>query len=158
MLDLQAIELIKRLKYNYCRSIDTCNTAMLREVFAEDAKIDYRGGTYRFEMAGRDGIVDALETAFHKDFIASHTVHMPIIDVDGDHATGKWTLVDYALNLAKNNETTVGAAHYDDEYVHRDGRWQILRSQYERVYERVYHDADPYLTAHMLPDLHAARG
>ena len=84
-------------------------------------------------------------------------VHMPVIEIDGDTATGLWTLRDYALNLAEDNKVTEGAAHYRDHYVRRDGRWMIARTEYDRVYERVYQDEYPSLTAHLLAELHAAR-
>ena len=154
---LEDLEALQRLKYSYVRGLDTCDTALLASLFTEDATIDYRGGSYRFSAQGREGIVAALEQAFHAQFVASHTVHMPVIEIDGDTATGLWTLRDYALNLAEDNKVTEGAAHYRDHYVRRDGRWMIARTEYDRVYERVYQDEYPSLTAHLLAELHAAR-
>lgn len=157
-MDLEAMEHIKRVKYLYSRSLDTCNREGLTRCFTEDARIDYRGGTYRFEMQGRDEIVDTLVASFHEEFLGSHTVHMPVIDVDGDTATGLWTLLDYALNFREDNKTTVGASHYRDTYVRgADGDWRISVSEYERVYERVWHEPEPHVTAHMLKDLHQKR-
>lgn len=157
-LRLEDIELIRRLKYTYSRALDTCDTDVLATLFTEDAAIDYRGGSYHFKLKGRDAIVAALREAFHSRFVGSHTVHMPIIDVhDDDTADGRWTLIDYALDLADNNRTTVGTAHYTDRYVKREGRWLIAESSYDRVYERVYHDPSPGLTAHMLATIHAGR-
>ena len=156
-LHLEEIELIKRLKYAYCRGIDTCNTDLLATLFTEDADIDYRGGTYRFQMKGRDAIVAALGQAFHARFVGSHTVHMPEIEVHEDGtADGLWTLLDYALDLDSGN-ATVGAAHYRDRYVKRDGRWLITHAEYDRVYERSYAERDVGLTAHMLAAIHAGR-
>lgn len=150
-LRLEDIELIRRLKYSYTRGLDTGDMATVAAVFAEDATVDYRGGTYHFQMTGRDAIVEALTGMFNAQFVGSHTVHMPVIDIiSDDEATGTWTLLDYALNLAEGNKTTVGAAIYRDRYVKRDGRWLIAFSDYERVYERVYIDPAPGLTAHFL--------
>ena len=36
----------------------------------------------------------------------------------------------------------------DPLYVRQDGRWLIARTEYDRIYERVYEDLDPGLTAH----------
>lgn len=149
--DFDAIERIKRVKYLYCRGIDTCDIPLLTSLFTEDASIDYAGGTYRFQAEGRDTILSTLEAAFNKDFVACHTVHHPIIDVHGDGtADGEWRLVDYALNLRENNLTTIGAATYRDKYVLIDGAWKIRRATYTRIYERVFNDPNPALTAHLL--------
>ena len=52
-LPLEDLELIKRLKYAYCRCIDTANIKEVKELFTEDAGVCYVGGTYRFEANGR---------------------------------------------------------------------------------------------------------
>lgn len=154
---LEEVERIKQLKYAYSRAIDTCDIATLRALFTEDADIDYRGGSYHFQMAGRENILGALESAFHARFVGSHTVHMPVIELKDDGtAEGLWTLLDYAHDL-DSGKTTVGAAHYRDRYVKQDGSWRIRHSGYVRVYERVYQEEDVGLTAHMLAAIHAAR-
>jgi hypothetical protein len=150
-LRLEEMELIRRLKYTYSRAIDTGDIATVEGLFTEDATVDYRGGSYRVRLAGREAIVAALRGMFGPGLVGSHTVHMPVIDVaDDDSATGTWTLIDYPLNLAEENKVTVGTAIYRDRYVRQAGRWLIAHSEYDRVYERVYHDPAPGLTAHML--------
>lgn len=149
-LDLEAIERIRRVKYQYCEAIDTGDLALLETLFTEDASVDYEGGSYRFVASGRREILSAIGQAFHADFVACHTVSHPIIDVHGDTADGHWRLVDYAMNLRENARTTIGAATYVDRYVLQDGAWRIARSTYTRIYERVFHEADPALTAHVL--------
>jgi hypothetical protein len=157
-LRLEDIELIKRLKYTYARSLDTGNITRAAACFTEDAEIDYRGGSYRFTLKGRIPIEEALRAAFHPGLVGSHTMHMPVIDVhDDDTADGEWTLIDYALNLAEDNKATVGAAHYFDHYVKTDGNWLIARTEYDRIYERVYRETEPGVTAHMLATVLADR-
>ena len=154
-LRLEDIELIRRLKYLYCRSLDTCDSSLMTTLLTEDASIDYEGGTYRFQMQGRDAIVEALRQSFHAQFVGCHVVHHPVIDVhDDDTADGHWTLVDYALDMAQGNKTTVGSSFYIDTYVKTDGAWRIKTASYKRVYERVYIERDVGLTAHMLGDRH----
>ena len=146
-LRLDDIERIKRVKYRYARALDTRDIDILASLFTEDAEIDYRGGTYRFTVSGRDAIVAAMRAAFPPHLVGSHTMHMPLIDVHDDGtADGRWSLLDYALDLANGNKTTIGAAYYTDRYICQDGCWLIARSEYDRVYERVYFDADPGLT------------
>ena len=58
-LRLEDIELIRRLKYKYWRCLDTGDIAGMREVFTEDMKVDYIGGSYRWQMAGREKILQS---------------------------------------------------------------------------------------------------
>ncbi|MEM9704790.1 MAG: nuclear transport factor 2 family protein [Pseudomonadota bacterium] len=147
MFDLQAIEAIRRLKYSYCQAIDTCDLELLSSVFADDATIDYEGGTYRFQAEGKPAILEAIEAAFHSEFVACHSVIHPIIDVQTETAaTGSWRLLDYAMNLRENNLVTIGAATYQDKYRKEGDRWVIGSSAYKRLFERVFTESEPALT------------
>jgi len=150
-LPLEDIELIKRVKYAYCRCIDTANMAELKTLFTEDASVCYVGGSYRFEAQGRDKILEALEYAFHSEAIAFHHVDHPEIDlVSPTEAKGTWYLKDWFLDL-RNKVITDGSALYKDTYVKRSGQWLIQRATYERIYEIVTPVTDvPNITAHYL--------
>jgi hypothetical protein len=150
-LRLEEIELIKRTKYMYCRGIDTADIPLLRSLLTDDIEVDYQGGTYRFQAAGREQVLEALESAFHNKFVSTHTVHHPIIDVhDDDTADGHWTLVDLSLELNRNVQTA-GSSFYIDKYVKHDGRWLIRKAIYTRLFERVGPiEPELKLTAHYL--------
>lgn len=151
-MSFEDIEAIKRVKYNYCNAIDTCNLELLEAIMTPDVEIDYIGGHYRYKVSGRDNFLTAVKGSFNPKFVSCHTVHMPFIDLTGERtATGRWRLLDYAMNLAEENLTTVGAAEYRDTYEKgEDGIWRIKSSGYERIYERVFKDADPALTHYFL--------
>ena len=68
-LRLEDIELIRRLKYLYCRAIDTCDSSLAASLLTEDVTIDYEGGTYHFTAEGREAVVDALRQAFHAQLV-----------------------------------------------------------------------------------------
>ncbi len=150
-LPLEDIELIKRLKYRYCRCIDTANITELKELFTEDASICYVGGSYRFEAQGRDKICEAIGYAFHSEAVAFHHVNHPEIDlVSPTEATGTWYLKDWFLDL-KHKIITDGSALYRDTYVKSNGKWLIKRATYSRIFEIVTPVADkPNITAHYL--------
>lgn len=150
-LPLEDIELIKRLKYAYCRCLDTANMAEMKTLFTEDASICYVGGRYRYEFQGRDKIITALENAFHSQAVACHQVHHPEIDVlSATEAKGTWYLRDWFLDL-KYKIVTEGSALYRDDYVKRDGRWLIQRATYERIFETMAEVAQlPNITSHYL--------
>jgi hypothetical protein len=148
---LEDIEQIKRLKYRYCRCIDTANVKELEELFTEDASICYVGGSYRFEAQGRDKIVEAIGYAFHSQAIAFHHVNHPEIDlVSPTEATGTWYLKDWFLDL-KHKIITDGSALYKDTYVKQNGKWLIKRATYSRIFEIVTPVTEtPNITAHYL--------
>jgi hypothetical protein len=150
-LRLEDIELIRRLKYKYFRCIDTGDIASLREVLTEDVKVDYIGGSYRWQMAGRDKILESIAGSFNANAVGCHTGHHPEIDVLTDTtATGTWYLTDVFINLAEKVRTT-GSALYRDKYVKIQGQWRIAESVYERLYEEVESfETPPKLTAHWL--------
>ena len=148
---LEDIELIKRLKYTYCRCIDSCDIELLTTLLTDDMSVDYIGGSYRFQAEGKAAVLAAIESAFHSEFVSCHTVHHPIIDVhDDDTADGHWTLTDYNIHLGYL-QLTQGCSFYVDKYVKQDGRWLIQRSAYSRLFEEVKMLTErPNLTAHLL--------
>lgn len=150
-LRLEDIELIKQTKYKYCRGIDTCDIPLLDSLMTDDMSVDYQGGSYRFEASGKEAVLAALKAAFNPQFLSSHTVHHPIIDVhDDDTADGHWTLIDYNISLPDLTKTT-GSSFYVDKYRKQGGRWLICRSTYTRLFEEVDKlAAPPNLTAHYL--------
>ena len=150
-LPLEDIELIKRVKYAYCRCLDTANMDEMRTLFTEDASISYVGGSYRFEANGREKILEALANAFHNKAIGCHQVHHPEIDVlSATDAKGTWYLRDWYLDL-RHKIVTEGSALYRDTYVKRDGRWLFQRATYERIFETMDEvKTVPNLTSHYL--------
>lgn len=150
-LALEDMELIRQLKYAYCRCIDTANIAELKDLFTEDASVCYVGGSYRFEAQGRDKILEALGYAFHSEAIAFHHVNHPEITLTSPtQATGVWYLKDWFMDL-KHKIITDGSALYRDTYVKQDGGWRIQRATYSRIFEIVTPFTDaPNITAHYL--------
>ncbi|MBS0366879.1 MAG: nuclear transport factor 2 family protein [Proteobacteria bacterium] len=150
-LRLEDIELIRRLKYRYWRCLDTGDIAGLRDVFTDDITVDYIGGSYRWQIAGREQVLQSIAGSFNANSVACHTGHHPEIDVQTETtASGIWYLTDVFINLAEKLRTT-GSALYRDKYLKAGGQWRIAESVYERLYEEV----EPYtgaakLTAHWL--------
>jgi hypothetical protein len=153
-LMLEEIELIKRLKYRYWRTLDTADVDGLRGCWAEDATVSYIGGSYRFELKGREEIVTALSANFRPGFLGYHIGHHPEIDiVDETHATGIWYLTDWSM-LIDEGYTLEGTAFYHDRYVKTGGRWLIQHSGYERNYEKIDPiSPDSKITAHLFKKL-----
>jgi uncharacterized protein (TIGR02246 family) len=157
-LRLEDIELIRQVKHRYFRGIDMGDIETLRDLFTPDVKVLYVGGTYRWELSGRDQMLASIGAAFNSNAVACHTGHHPEITVHTDTtAEGIWYLTDIFYNLAEKTRTT-GSALYRDKYVKQDGRWRICETTYQRIYEMVEKLAEmPALTAHHLAGIPARR-
>lgn len=133
------MEAIKRLKYKCMRCIDTKQWENMGDCFTEDATVSHEGGKY--QLAGRDGIVDFFRTMNTPDLITMHHVHHPEIDVTvGEAAKATWALEDYVIDL-KANWSLRGAAFYEDAYVCVDGRWKIEHTGFWRVFRERWNRA-----------------
>ncbi len=141
MIDLQQIELIKRLKYKYMRALDLNNWRELAECFTEDAVSNYDNGKYSFE--GRQNIIDFLKQFMDRPTqVTQHHAHHPEIDLTSDTtAKGTWYLQDIVIDLDANT-TLRGAGIYHDEYEKVDGEWKISLTGYIRTYEDIEERSD----------------
>jgi ketosteroid isomerase-like protein len=109
---LEDIEEIRQLKARYAAACDdNYNADEIAALFAEDALWD--GGALG-KADGRAAIRKFFSRASEFFPFAIHNVMNPIIEVDGDRATGQW----YLLQLA---------ATYHDEYARLEGRWMFKR-------------------------------
>lgn len=132
---LEAIHEIERLKARFMRCIDTKNLVCLRdEVFAPGAEIRFKGADYDITAAGWTQIEQFYQGAFTTAKFGMHHAHTPEIEVDGETARGKWYLHDVFVNL-EDDTTLQGSALYDESYAKLDGRWRIMFSTYERLWE-----------------------
>jgi hypothetical protein len=139
---LEDIEAIKKLKATYCYLCDAGlgdpkNRDELISHFTKDAKVDFGlGPGSQFE--GTEG----LKTFFGGVVPAAvsfciHMVHNPIIEVNGDRATGKW------YYEAPTTDTATGKAQwmvgiYHEEYVREKGEWKFASIRTEWKYISPY--------------------
>lgn len=135
-MDLVALEEIRRLKYRYLRCVDLKLWDEFAEVFTEDAVAEYDtpvlGKTLRLE--GRDAILDYMRSNLGPDKISTHTAGCPEIDLDGDRATGVWSLDDTII-IPEHHLLIRGAAFYYDTYRRDGGTWRVEKTGHRRTYE-----------------------
>lgn len=148
---LSDLEDIRTLKHRYFRGIDTADAALLGTLFTNDLTVDYKGGTYRVRLEGRDKMLEFLANSFHSGAVAMHHGHMPEITLTGeDSAEGLWYLEDIFIDVERSSHT-IGSAIYRDVYRREDGVWKIARTEYDRVFEMIRPlAADAQITAHHL--------
>ncbi|PKB64738.1 MAG: hypothetical protein BZY80_02185 [SAR202 cluster bacterium Io17-Chloro-G2] len=122
--NLEDIEAIKGLKARYCAYCDDSYDADgIASLFTEDAVWD---GGMRGRADGRQAIRDFFVQASQRLPFAIHMVMNPIIQVDGDQATGMWYLFQ-TCTYAEGNRAVWGSGRYDEEYVRVDGEWKFQR-------------------------------
>ena len=119
---LEDIEEIKRLKARYCAYCDDGYDANgIVSLFTEDAVWD---GGMRGRAEGTDEIRQFFLRATQRLPFAIHMVMNPIIQVNGDRATGTWYLFQ-PCTFAEGEQAVWGSARYDEQYVRVDGDWKF---------------------------------
>jgi len=134
---LTDIEAIKRLRYAYCRCMDTAQFDEFRELLTPEFSCRYIGASYEFIANGRDEFVQMIREGFNTKVGATHQLHHPEIDIlDETHAKGRWYLQDVVYKYL-TNELIYGTLIYDDRYERRADGWKLAHSEYYRVIEVV---------------------
>ena len=148
LLDMEAI---RRVKHAYFRCIDTGNFDELEDYFHRDVTVHFIGGTYEWTLSGKDEYLTSIRASFHNRSVGHHNGHHPEIEMlSATEATGVWYLSDNMWIMSGENFTT-GTAIYWDRYVKEDGRWQIIDTKYERIYELNEHQpVEPKFDYHYL--------
>ena len=132
---LEDIEAIKQLKARYCEICDDMhNPDRIASVFADDGIWEAEGFGF---AQGHDAIRELFQ-GFQNNFrFSQHNIANPIIEVDGDTATGVWYLIG-PWTHAEDGKAIWMTARYDDEYVKVDGQWKTkhLRASVRMVANR----------------------
>ena len=131
LLDKDAI---KELWYNNCYLIDQGEVDAVMESFTEDAIMD----TGPFGHAeGRDAIRGMLGKLFTSELLFTrHMVHMPLIEIDGDEAVGKWYLD--CPTISGEGEAVWTQGTYRHTFRRVNGEWKISKFTFEASYVTPY--------------------
>lgn len=115
---LMDIEAIIRLRSLYCYYADLKDCDNWANLFTED-------GVFETDVFGIYRGRETIRALQHLPF-AVHYVMNPIIDVDGDRATGKWLLFEpCSFPVGNKRQPVWGMAKYEDEYRRIDGVWKF---------------------------------
>ena len=119
---LEDIEEIKKLKARYCAYCDdNYNADNIASLFAENAVRD--GGAYG-RAEGREEIRKFFNISADQVSFSVHLYVNPIIEVDGDTATGRWYMFE-AITAVAGNQAQWGSGLGYDEYVRVNGEWKF---------------------------------
>lgn len=125
---LQAKEEIRDLVARYCHAIAAADLDALMLLFAEQAYInvnidDGKGSFGKIE--GRSAMRD-----FYKDMVAlapKPFIHNHLIEIDGDHATGKCSV---EIRGLPDKLSSKNGGYYEDRYLHDGESWKFENRTY----------------------------
>jgi ketosteroid isomerase-like protein len=124
---------IANLKATYCCAADTsCSDEAAARAMFDGMLVDDFIGDYGFKvMHGAQEIVDFMIQAIGGGSAwMIHALGSPVIKVDGEYATGDWTIAVTARR--KDGEVMVINGRYSDTFRRTDGGWQIASITFVR--------------------------
>ena len=126
---------ITTLKYRYGTALDTKDFVAMTDLMVDDVTVAYGGGAVTLQ--GREVVRDWMTKAMgSRSMLSNHFFSHPIIDVDGDTATGAWELMDIVI-LEEPGLLIRGASIYADTYVRVGPEWKIQHTGYKRLWEEI---------------------
>lgn len=117
---VESRQAIETLIYGYAQAFDRGDRALMRAVWHEDGMLDLGAlGTF----AGIEAVMEGSEILWASNPRMHHWMANPLIDIDGDVATGATALHAFLTN----NDTgpTQVSGLYRDRFARRDGRWGL---------------------------------
>lgn len=149
---LKDIEEIKALKGQYFRCLDGKFWDEMETTLSPNIVTSYSDGKYVFR--GPKEVTNFFKDTMPKEEITMHMGHTPEITIDSETtATGKWYLEDKLIFTEESKyprHGVNGGAFYTDKYEKVDGKWYILETGYQRLYEEHFtRDAEIKITKNM---------
>ena len=118
---LEDVEALKKLKARYCLAVDARDAERVVSLFTADAVWD--GGSFgRYE--GTDAIRSFFRSVPERLSFFVHYVSNPLIEIDGDRATGTWYLLE-PCTFAEGDRAVWGSARYEERYRRAGGAWKF---------------------------------
>ena len=113
---------LTQLKHEYCHLIDGGDYEEWVALFTDDGAFGFAGED---PFEGTAGLTEFAEEVFDENYgYSAHFVANPVIEIDGDEATGNW----YFCLLFETADGDLGwsQARYEDEFRRVDGEWRIV--------------------------------
>lgn len=126
---------IANLKARYCAAADLAAPApdRARALFADIFADDFVGDYGLAPLHGADAIIDFLCTAIagNSQWVL-HMLHSPRIEIDGDAATGDWTVL-VKLKRREGGAVDTVMGRYSDAFRLTPAGWRIARVAFTRI-------------------------
>lgn len=139
MSEINDIEAIRRLTYEYAMAVDTMQLDALIDLFVPEAVFDPGPGGVPV-MNNREEIREFFKATFEGTTNLFHLTSNHIIDVDGDTASGT---VYYAASGVTSDGAGFGAnGYYSDTYARTADGWKFRRREAAALLDPDYSDWD----------------
>jgi hypothetical protein len=126
---------IANLKAHYCAAADLAasDVAQARALFADIFAADFVGDYGMGPLVGAQAIADFLcaSIAGNSEWVL-HMLHSPRIEIDGDSATGDWT-VQAKLKRRESGTVDTVIGRYSDHFRLTPQGWRIDKVTFERL-------------------------
>ncbi|WP_313693550.1 nuclear transport factor 2 family protein [Halorarum halobium] len=122
---------LERIHYEYIRAVDDGEPESLANLFAPNGT--FALGDRSFE--GREEIREFLESsAANRPAAYQHLATNPIITVEGDEATARWSYVLLKADDPDHGDGEWAMGTHDVEYGKHGGEWKMDRLTATRTY------------------------
>jgi len=125
---------IAELRHRYCWAYDDGDVEALVALFTDDGRVDLG------DWGVFDGSADIAE-GFRGQVVRPghpratlHTLSVPVIEIDGSEATGRWYVVVYHPPWDGGVHPVRFVGRYFDTYREVDGRWLIASIRLEQFW------------------------
>jgi len=146
MTDSDVLEL-NQLAYRYAAAVDARDVDALLAVFTPDARMrSYHPDADEpfADVRGHEQLALVPNTMAAMFGPTVHQMTNPLVDVDGDTATGTVLCTARHLSVDPDDDTVVVVViRYVDRYERRDGRWYIGDRQIRFLWSERHVVADP---------------
>lgn len=118
------LEAIKKMTYEYFNCLTLGQTGNMSQFFCEDGEFELPRGTIKGKEKLEEYFADL--SLWHTGAESQMLMH-PIIEVNGDKATGKWMIYFVNTYYLTAQPLFVTASMYDNEYIKINGEWKFKR-------------------------------
>ena len=147
--NLQDIEEIKKLQRVYGYYVERGQLDEIADLFSDRPDVSF-GPSYNVSV-GKENVrrMFSSQRAFGTlpgnkpdDYLHITAPISGVVDVDedGETAKGRWYALMYLHNATPGGGAVIGVGMYENEYVKEDGRWRILRLQFDDIFLSPYED------------------
>jgi len=137
--NLEDIEEIRKLQYTYAYLIDTRQFDKVPDLFADDFVAEWGfAGPYKTREELREFFTGPIAATLA---MSAHQMLAPIIEIQGDKATGTWYLLVAQTNVTPHGEVAVWIqGKYENEYVRMGGDWKFSCLGFKMLFGTPYED------------------
>ena len=131
---------LNQLAYRYAHAIDTCDEALLAEVFTPRGRmrVYHPGEDAPFQdFSGPEELAQVPRTMRQAHRQTLHQMSNHLVELSGDEASG--TVLCVARHLALDGRSALDVLiRYEDRYQRLDGRWRIADRKIRFLWDEVH--------------------